>query len=288
VADTMSAARAMWTMFEPAHDVTYFTPEALQAFTEAGLRGYWRGYFAGRSAPLGAAPAGILLGARILWVVSAFRCLFPVLYRGRIAFHDTFLSSVFVTRFLATFSEIAYISQLALALHLINAAVPQPVAWIEAVAVAMVVLVTTAQCFVWGAILADSPMLFFYEELCWEILFAAHTLASAYLRWTLADRLGASAVAGLLNFNIGFGLLYLPWQVAHLKMELADARAAKPSPRASLGARLRAGLSRAIFVRNPSRSFTAWRGWVGLTWMTAYWATLIPLWVYRVVVAMAP
>jgi hypothetical protein len=50
VADTMSAARAMWTMFEPVHDVTYFAPEALQAFTEAGLRGYWRGYFAGRAA----------------------------------------------------------------------------------------------------------------------------------------------------------------------------------------------------------------------------------------------
>jgi hypothetical protein len=56
----MSAARAMWTMFEPVHDVTYFTPEALQAFTEAGLRGYWRGYFAGRSAPLGAAPAAVV------------------------------------------------------------------------------------------------------------------------------------------------------------------------------------------------------------------------------------
>jgi hypothetical protein len=40
----------MRTMFEPAHDVTYFAPEALRAFTEAGLRGYWRGYFAGRRA----------------------------------------------------------------------------------------------------------------------------------------------------------------------------------------------------------------------------------------------
>jgi hypothetical protein len=44
----------MWTMFEPVHDVTYFAPEALGALTEAGLRGFWRGYFAGRAAPLGA------------------------------------------------------------------------------------------------------------------------------------------------------------------------------------------------------------------------------------------
>jgi len=53
VADSMSTARAMWTMFEPVHGVTYFSPEALTAFTDAGLRGFWRGYFAGRAAPLG-------------------------------------------------------------------------------------------------------------------------------------------------------------------------------------------------------------------------------------------
>jgi hypothetical protein len=56
----MSAARAMWTMFEPVHDVTYFAPEALGAFTGAGLRGFWRGYFAGRAAPLGGARAAVV------------------------------------------------------------------------------------------------------------------------------------------------------------------------------------------------------------------------------------
>jgi hypothetical protein len=43
----------MWTLFEPVHVVTYFAPEARAAFEEAGLRGFWRGYFAGRAAPLG-------------------------------------------------------------------------------------------------------------------------------------------------------------------------------------------------------------------------------------------
>ena len=47
-------ARAMWELFEPIHAVTYFAPEAAAAFREAGLRGFWRGYFAGRAAPLGA------------------------------------------------------------------------------------------------------------------------------------------------------------------------------------------------------------------------------------------
>ncbi len=46
-------ARQMWTLYEPVHAVTYFTPEAQEAYQAAGLRGYWRGYFAGRAAPLG-------------------------------------------------------------------------------------------------------------------------------------------------------------------------------------------------------------------------------------------
>jgi hypothetical protein len=57
------AARRMWTLFEPVHVVTYFAPEARAAFEEAGLRGFWRGYFAGRSAPLGPADAPPVIAA---------------------------------------------------------------------------------------------------------------------------------------------------------------------------------------------------------------------------------
>jgi hypothetical protein len=46
-------ARQMWALYEPVHAVSYFTAEAREAFEAAGLRGYWRGYFAGRAAPLG-------------------------------------------------------------------------------------------------------------------------------------------------------------------------------------------------------------------------------------------
>ena len=53
-------ARAMWTLFEPVHAVTYFAPEARAAFEDAGVRGFWRGYFAGRAAPLGPAGAAVV------------------------------------------------------------------------------------------------------------------------------------------------------------------------------------------------------------------------------------
>ncbi|MES2095064.1 MAG: hypothetical protein V4531_14830 [Actinomycetota bacterium] len=49
--------RAMWTLFEPIHAVTYFSPLARKAFAEVGLTRYWDGYFAGRAAPLGAVSA---------------------------------------------------------------------------------------------------------------------------------------------------------------------------------------------------------------------------------------
>jgi hypothetical protein len=50
----------MWTLFEPVHAVTYFAADARSAYEEAGLRGFWRGYFAGRAAPLGAANAAVV------------------------------------------------------------------------------------------------------------------------------------------------------------------------------------------------------------------------------------
>lgn len=46
---------------EPIHALTYFAPESHGAFEAAGLRGFWRGYFAGRAAPLGAVDANVVV-----------------------------------------------------------------------------------------------------------------------------------------------------------------------------------------------------------------------------------
>jgi hypothetical protein len=53
----MNPVRHLWSLIEPLHAVTYFSPEARAAYEEVGLRGFWRGYFAGRAAPLGAVDA---------------------------------------------------------------------------------------------------------------------------------------------------------------------------------------------------------------------------------------
>jgi hypothetical protein len=53
-------ARRLFDRFEPVHALTYFAPESLAAFERVGFRGFWMGYFAGRSAPLGPVPAEVI------------------------------------------------------------------------------------------------------------------------------------------------------------------------------------------------------------------------------------
>ena len=70
-----ATARRMWTLFEPVHVVSYFAPAAREAFEQAGLRGFWRGYFAGRAAPIGPVSGGP--------VVAAFFSFAPAMVPGR-------------------------------------------------------------------------------------------------------------------------------------------------------------------------------------------------------------
>ncbi|MGO9140581.1 MAG: SCO6745 family protein [Streptosporangiaceae bacterium] len=63
MSDSAAAARQLWALFEPVHAVTYFTAEGRAAFEQAGLRGFWRGYFAGRAAPIGAVGAPPVIAA---------------------------------------------------------------------------------------------------------------------------------------------------------------------------------------------------------------------------------
>ena len=56
-------ARRVWAAGEPLHALVYFAPEVRGAAEAAGLRGFWRGYFALRAAPLGAVGAGVVTAA---------------------------------------------------------------------------------------------------------------------------------------------------------------------------------------------------------------------------------
>jgi hypothetical protein len=53
-------ARRFWQRIETIHAVTYFAPESIEAAKDAGLRGFWMGYFGFRAAPLGAVSAAVV------------------------------------------------------------------------------------------------------------------------------------------------------------------------------------------------------------------------------------
>jgi DNA-binding MarR family transcriptional regulator len=53
-------ARRFFDRYEPVHAVTYFAPEARAALDGLGYRGFWMGYFAARSAPLGIVPPEVV------------------------------------------------------------------------------------------------------------------------------------------------------------------------------------------------------------------------------------
>ncbi|MFG1776563.1 hypothetical protein ACGFIG_09055 [Micromonospora sp. NPDC049048] len=71
----------MWTHYEPVHAVTYFHPRARAAFEAVGLRGFWRGYFAGRAAPLGPAEAAPVTAAFFSFAPHTVARALPAVWR---------------------------------------------------------------------------------------------------------------------------------------------------------------------------------------------------------------
>lgn len=49
----MTQSRAFWRSIEAIHDVVYFAPDAKERYEAVGLKGYWMGYTASRSAAVG-------------------------------------------------------------------------------------------------------------------------------------------------------------------------------------------------------------------------------------------
>lgn len=58
-----SLARRFFDRLEPVHAVTYFAPESRAALDALGYRGFWAGYFAARSAPLGVVAPEVVTAA---------------------------------------------------------------------------------------------------------------------------------------------------------------------------------------------------------------------------------
>jgi hypothetical protein len=78
--DAAAAARQMWALIEPVHDVTYFTAAGRAAFEGLGLRGFWRGYFAGRAAPIGPVGPGPVIASFFVFAPAMVSRAIPAIW----------------------------------------------------------------------------------------------------------------------------------------------------------------------------------------------------------------
>jgi hypothetical protein len=70
-------ARQLWRRIEVIHAVTYFSPEPLNALRDAGYKGFWMGYFAGRAAPFGEASPELVMATFYNFAESRVRKAVP-------------------------------------------------------------------------------------------------------------------------------------------------------------------------------------------------------------------
>jgi hypothetical protein len=167
------------------------------------------------------------------------------------------------------------------------------VEWVIVLSWLMVAQVVISQGFVWAAILTEQPKFYYYEQLGWVFIFVANAIASAYLYLTVGT-LGGRGV--LLQLNVLFCIVYVPSQIIHLNtLHLSTLRASAKSDSGRTGAdspsiltRLGTGLKRAVRVKTRRTDADSWCGLIGLSWMTGYWGSLIPMWVYYIVEVLCP
>ena len=220
-----------------------------------------------------------LLPAQIFFIVSAFRCFFPVHYTTNVVLHNSYFSSIFFTRVLATFSEIAYIYQFSYLIRFLNAN-QMPI--IDLLSWLMVIQVIISQFFVWGAILTGIQKLYFYEEFGWAIIFIINTILNSILFFLISN---ISEYILLIQLNLVFGIIYLPWQFFHLKSIKSRYQAVQSNakPLIMSWAILKIGLIKAIKTKEISCKVEDWGGTIGMTWMISYWGTIIPIWIYVII-----
>uniref|UniRef100_A0A0G4G6R1 Uncharacterized protein n=1 Tax=Chromera velia CCMP2878 TaxID=1169474 RepID=A0A0G4G6R1_9ALVE len=211
--------------------------------------------------------------SRCFIFVNAFRCVWPNRYNKNVVLHDTPLSSIFLTRLLATFSEVAWLLLLGLvAMQYAPFDEETEIPFLYSFGAGLLPgLCAMAQCFVWSSLILRTDSLMFYEESTWLVMFILNTSINAYI-WFHGVR------SPLVIISLVFGFLYLPWQ-AYFHLGLIVSLKDKPLTASKMTLKnAKLGLVRACKYRNKTKKLVDWGGWTGVTWMVAYWWAE-PVWI---------
>jgi hypothetical protein len=146
---------------------------------------------------------------RSRWVVAlsgvyvfgcAFRSVLPRADVQRICLFDTWFSNVFVGRSVATVAELSFVVQGAIVLHFVSTQLGSTFG--RRVAVAIVAMITCAECFSWYAVISTNYLGNAVEESLWTISYSlvgvALLVLSTRAKGTLKQLARFSAVGCLL------------------------------------------------------------------------------------------
>jgi len=220
-----------------------------------------------------------LIPAQILALVSGFRCIFPNRYNDCVVWRDSFLSSIFLTRFMCTISEMVYIYQFSWFLREVSFQAGVICDVINYSAWAMVIFCALGQIFCWISIIYRTNGYFWHEEFCWAVLMGINMVISIYLfvsgevhEKVANGEMSESTITGL-KISLWFSLFYMPFQcLFHVPM-LKD-----PTPELDTSFKNTvSGLKKAIFYRQKTNETRAWGGVVGALWMVGYFVVM-PCW----------
>ena len=200
----------------------------------------------------------------------AFRSVLPRADVQRICLFDTWLSSVFVGRSVATVAELCFIVQWAIVLRVLAQAVNSPTA--RVVANVIVPLIVAAEACSWFAVISTDYLGNVLENSLWTLSFALIGIAllqlANYYRGIVRYVLAAAAV-GMAGYVVFMCTIDVPTYFGRWQADLA-------SGKHYLG--LLSGLQDLATRWIVTRDLARWDGeiaWMSLYFSMAVWASLL-------------
>jgi|SRR6516225_8189844 hypothetical protein len=199
----------------------------------------------------------------------AFRAVLPRADVQRICLFDTWLSSVFVGRLVATIAEVCFVVQWAIVLyHVASAAQSNTARRISALIVPLILL---AECCSWYSVITTSYLGNTLENSLWAFTF--FFIATALLQ-TLGKFQGiirvavGSTIAGIVGYLAFLAIIDVPMYFARWQADLANGKHL-------LG--IIAGLHDVSARWIVTRDFAVWKeeiAWMSLYFSVAVWSSL--------------
>jgi hypothetical protein len=198
----------------------------------------------------------LLCGAYVFG--CAFRAVLPRADVQRISLFDTWLSSVFIGRSVATIAEVCFVIQWAIVLHhLANAIVP---------------LILIAECFSWYAVVSTNYLGHAIENSIWALAFFLIAIALLPLRRKFHGAVQiamGTAIAGIAGYLAFLLTIDVPMYFNRWQADVASGKALLD---------LLTGLYDVSMRRVVTHDFAHWRdeiAWMTLYFTLAVWSSLV-------------